>query len=107
MDPAERVARFAAFVEKDPTNPLHNFALASAMAQAGDHAAAEAQFARCLELDSEWMVASIQRGRALIALERWEEARAALERGAELARQQSHEEPFEEIRELMEQIPGS
>ena len=105
MDPADRIARFRAFVEKDPQNPLHNFALASALATSGDAEAAEAAFARCLEIDPQWMVASIQRGRALIALGRWDDARAALERGAELAQQQSHEEPFEEIRELMEQIP--
>ncbi|MCB9897379.1 MAG: tetratricopeptide repeat protein [Planctomycetes bacterium] len=101
----EKIERFAAFVAKDPQNPLHNFALARALLQAGEFAEAESAFVRCLELDPDWMVAHIQRGRCLVELERWDEARAALERGADLATAQGHEEPFAEIRELLERIP--
>jgi len=101
-----RVERFRALVGKDPDNPLHNFALAQALLGAGEHAAAEAAFARCLQLDPQWMVAAIRRGRCLIALQRWDEAREALERGAALAAAQQHDEPWEEIRELQAQIPG-
>ena len=101
----DKISRFRGFVEKDPTNPLHNFALAQALLSAGDYEAGELAFARCLELDPAWMVAAIKRGRCLVELERWEEAREALQRGADLAVAQNHEEPFEEIRELLGQIP--
>ena len=104
MDP--RIERFRALVAKDPGNPLHNFALAQALLGAGEHEAAEQAFARCLELDPQWMVAAIRRGRCLVALQRWDEARAALDRGAALAQAQNHDEPWAEIGELRSQIPG-
>ncbi len=103
--PAAKVARWRELVAREPDNPLHNFALAQALLAAGDWAGAEAAFGRCLELNPGWMVAAIKRGRCLIALKRWDEARAALERGADLATAQGHEEPFQEIRELLDQLP--
>jgi len=101
----EKIARFAALAEKDPANPLHRFALAQACLAAGDHAAAEAAFARCLELKPDWMVAAIKRGRCLIELKRWDEARASLELAGDLATKQGHDEPWAEIRELMAALP--
>jgi tetratricopeptide (TPR) repeat protein len=101
----DKIERWKAFVAKDPENPLHRFALAQACLAAGDFEAGEAAFGRCLELDPGWMVAAIKRGRCLVALQRWDEARAALERGAELATAQGHDEPFVEIRELMDELP--
>lgn len=101
----DRVQRFRALVESDPDNPLHTFALAQALLAAADFAGAERAFARCLQLDQGWMMAAIRRGRCLVELERWGEAREALEEGARLAQAQHHEEPFDEIRELMDQIP--
>ena len=102
---AEKIARFAALAEKDPANPLHRFALAQACLAAGDFTAAEDAFARCLALKPDWMVAAIKRGRCLIELKRWDEARASLELGADLAQKQGHDEPWAEIRELMAQLP--
>ncbi len=104
--PDAKVDRFRALVEREPDNTLHNFALAQALLAAGDMAGAERAFARCLQLKPDWMVAAIKRGRCLIAQERWDEARAALELGADLATRQGHEEPFAEIRELMDQLPA-
>jgi predicted Zn-dependent protease len=101
-----RIERFRALVARDPANPLHNFALAQALLSAGEHEAAERAFARCLELDPQWMVAAIRRGRCLVALQRWDEARAALDRGAALAEAQDHDEPWAEIKELRAQLPG-
>lgn len=101
-----RIERFRALVAKDPDNPLHNFALAQALLGAAEHEAAERAFARCLELDPQWMVAAIRRGRCLVALQRWDEARAALDRGAALAQAQDHDEPWAEIKELLAQIPA-
>ncbi len=102
---SDKIARFRALVAQHPDHPLHNFALAQTLLAAGEHAQAEAAFARCLALDPSWMVAAIKRGRCLIALQRWEEARACLQRGADLALAQNHEEPFAEIRELLDQLP--
>lgn len=101
----DRIAFFSNLVEQDPGNPLHRFALAQAQLDAEDWAAAEATYAVCLDLDQGWMMAAIRRGRCLIELSRWAEARQALELGAGLAEKQGHEEPFEEIRALLDGIP--
>jgi tetratricopeptide (TPR) repeat protein len=102
-----KIERWQGFVANDPENKLHQFALAGAYLQATDYAAGEQAYGRCLELDPQWMMAAIKRGRCLVELGRTEEARAALELGAELAQAQNHDEPFEEIRELMDQLPPS
>lgn len=101
-----RIERWQALVAQEPDNPLHNFALAQALLGAGEPAAAEVVYARCLALDPSWMMAAIRRGRCLIALARWDEAREALERGAALATAQGHDEPWKEIGELQAQLPG-
>ena len=101
-----KIERFQALHDKDPDNPLHLFALGQACLAAEDHERAAATFATCLERDPEWMMAAIRRGRCLVQLGRFEEARASLELGADLAVRQGHEEPFEEIREWLDQIPG-
>lgn len=101
----DKITRFRELSEKDPDNPLHAFALAQAYLGVEDWEHAEAAFARCLELDPEWMMAVIRHGRCLVELERWEEARAALEQGAALATKLGHDEPFGEIRELLGDIP--
>lgn len=100
-----RIERFQALVAAEPENPLHAFALAQAYLGAGDHEGGQQAFGRCLELDPSWMMAAIRRGRCLLELERWSEARQALEAGARLAAEQHHEEPLEEIRELMDRLP--
>jgi len=101
----DKIDRFRKLTEAEPDNPLHIFAYAQALVQGERFSEAEAAYARCLELDPGWMMASIRRGRCLVELERWGEARACLERGADLATELGHEEPFEEIRELLDQIP--
>lgn len=101
----DKIERFRGFVEKDPDNPLHTFALAQAYLEVDDHERAEATYARCLELDPDWMMAVIRRARCLIELGRHDEAREALENGAELATRQGHDEPFEEIRALRDELP--
>lgn len=103
----DKIQRWKTFVAKEPENPLHNFALAGAYLQAGDHENGASAYARCLELNPQWMVAAIKRARCLVELKRWDEAGQALELGAKLAQEQDHEEPFEEIRELRDMIPGS
>ena len=102
---ADRIARFRALSEKEPDNPLHAFALAQACLGMGAWGEAEQAYARCLRLKPDWMVAAIKRGRCLVELQRWDEARASLELGADLAQKQGHDEPWGEIRELMAQLP--
>lgn len=104
---SSKIDRFRALVSTDSENPLHNFALAQALLSAGEHEDGARAFGRCLELDPHWMMAAIKRGSCLVSLERWAEAREVLELGRRLAAEQNHEEPFEEIRELMDQLPDA
>jgi len=101
----DRIARFRALAESNPDNPLHRFALAQACLSAGDWPGAEAAYAQCLRIKPDWMVAAIKRARCLIELQRWDEARASLDLGADLATRQGHDEPWGEIRELMALLP--
>ena len=103
----DKIERFEALVAREPDNPLHSFALAQICWGSGEFERAEQVYARCLELDPRWMMAAIRRGACLVALARWDEARAALELGQKLAVEQDHSEPFDEIRELMDQLPSS
>lgn len=100
-----KIDRFRALVAAEPDNPLHNYALAQMLLAAGDHEDGAAAYGRCLELDPQWMMAAIRRGACLVALERWEEARESIEMGQRLAEEQNHDEPFDEIRELLDELP--
>lgn len=101
----DKIRRFEALVSEDPKNPLHRFALAGAYLDAEDWEQADAAYARCIEQDPKWMMAYIRRGRCLIELSRWDEARQMLDRAAGLATTLGHDEPFDEIRGLLEQLP--
>lgn len=101
----QKIDRFTALHEKDPGNPLHIFALAQALMEDERWEPAEQAYERCLALDPDWMMAAIRRGRCLIALKRWDAARECLQRGADLATRLGHDEPFDEIRELLDQLP--
>ncbi len=101
----QKIDRFTALHESAPDNPLHIFALAQACMEDERWEQAAASYERCLALDPQWMMATIRRGRCLIALERWAEAKTCLQRGADLAHQLGHDEPFDEIRELLDQLP--
>lgn len=105
-DADARIERWSRFAAQDPGNKLHQFALAGAYLQAARFAEGAQAYGRCLELDPVWMVAAIKRARCLIELRRFDEARACLDLGAQLAIDQGHDEPFAEIRELRDQLPA-
>ena len=105
MAGSNKIERFQELHDKQPDNPLHLFALAQACLAEEQFERAEKAFAGCLVLDPEWMMAAIRRGRCLVALGRFDEARESIEMGADLATRLGHDEPFDEIRELLDQIP--
>lgn len=107
MSNTSKIDRFRALVSGDPDNPLHSYALAQALLAAGEYEQGAEAFGRCLELDPGWMMAAIRRGACLVSIERWDEARQALELGRRLAEEQNHDEPFDEIRDLLDQLPDA
>ena len=61
--PAEKIAKWKALVDKNPTNELARFSLASAYFEDGLFADAEPHFKRALDQKDDWVVAYILRSK--------------------------------------------
>ena len=99
------VARWKAQVEKFPDNELPRFSLAKAYIDAGAYEEAIETLKDAITIKSDWMAAKIMLARALIHLQRYDEARPMLEESRNLAHQLGHESPIQEIDEMIEQLP--
>ncbi|MEY3958890.1 MAG: hypothetical protein RJA37_1493 [Verrucomicrobiota bacterium] len=88
-------------VAADPLNPLFRFSLGQALLNEGapDEAVEHLSWAAASRAD--WMVPRILLGKALLALGRRPEARAAFEDALRLAVTQGHEEPEVELRGIL------
>ncbi len=104
-DVGQKIERFSAMAQAEPENPLHHFALAQLLVREEEWERAAGSYRHCLELNPGWMMAAIGLSRCLIEMESWDEARDSLHLGSALATKQGHDEPFEEIRELLDRIP--
>ena len=89
MDEAlrERIEGLAEIVEDDPEDVTARFMLATELAKAGEHAAAEPHFRAVMALDGDYTAAWRGLGRALVALERVAEAREVFTAGLVVAEQ--------------------
>ena len=99
--PDDAVARWQALVDANPQNELATYSLAKAHFDRRDWAQAVPLFRRAIELKSDWMLAYILLGKALLALRQPEQGKAAFERALELAIAQHHEGPEQEVREIL------
>ena len=98
-DAIERARRL---VDQYPDNEMARFSLGKAWYDAGDFASAKEQFSIALARKPEWMVVQILLGKCDIQLGDRTAARAAFEKALQLAIDQKHEGPVEEMRELLE-----
>jgi predicted Zn-dependent protease len=99
-----RSDRFKKLVEQNPENELYRFSLAQALVKEDRPAEAEPHLRACIEKRSDWMVAYIMLGKALVDLGRSNEARPIFESALQLAIEQQHEDPEAELRALLEQM---
>jgi len=99
-----RSEKFKKLVERDPDNELFRFSLGQAYSEEGQHESAVEAMDACLERKPDWMMAAILKGKSLIALQRPEEAKLALQHALRLAIEQEHETPESEIRQLIESL---
>lgn len=97
----DRVAQFAALVERQPDNPLFRFSLAQALLAAGRESEAEPHLRLCAESKSDWMLPRILLGKHLLKTGRAAEARPVLENALQLAVDQDHEDPAAELRAIL------
>src|SRR2546429_7427424 len=100
----DAIARCQKLLEQYPDNELARFSLGKAWFDAGHFAAAKEQFALALARKPDWMVVQILLGKCELALGDKAAARTAFERARQLAIDQDHEGPLEEMNQLLAEI---
>jgi uncharacterized protein HemY len=91
-------------VEQFPENELFRFSLGKALFDAGNYQEAIQHFEIAFHKKSDWMAIAILLGRAYKSIGDMEKARAYLETGQKLAREQNHEGPWEETKALLAEL---
>ena len=100
----DAVARSQKLLEQYPDNELARFSLGKAYFDRGEFTAAKEQFMIALNRKPDWMVVQILLGKCELALGERSSARAAFERARQLALEQNHEGPLEEMNQLLAEI---
>ena len=100
----ERIARFQQQLERKPDNELARFSLGKALFDAGQVAEARRHFAVALDRKPDWMVVQILLAKCDLALGDAASARAGLARAHQLAVQQNHQGPREEVEQLIKDL---
>lgn len=97
----DRIAHFSRLVDAQPGNILFRFSLAQALVTAGRSEEAEAHLRLCADARADWMIPRIELGKILISRRQIDEAKSILNRALELAIEQNHQDPAEEVRALL------
>ena len=100
----DAIARYQKLLEQYPNNELARFSLGKAWFDLGQFANAREQFTLALERKPGWMVAQILIGKCELALGDSPAAKAAFERARQLALDQNHEGPLEEMNQLLAEM---
>lgn len=100
----EAVTRCQKLLDEYPDNELARFSLGKAWFDAGQFAAARAQFALALARKPAWMVVQILLGKCELALGDKAAAKTAFERARQLAIEQDHKGPLEEMNQMLVQL---
>ena len=97
----DRIAHFGDLVRRQPDNELFRFSFAQALEQSGRYDEAVEQYRHCVAKKPDWMMAQILLGKRLLALGHRDAARSHLEQALQLAIDQAHEDPEQELRALL------
>lgn len=100
-----RAEQLKAMLEKDPDDVFLNFSLGMEFKSTDDFDSALRQFDRVIELDATYLSAYLRKGEVLVAMRRFDDARASLDRAAEVARQSGDQHMLDNVNELLEQLP--
>lgn len=100
----ERIARFQQQLDRKPDNELARFSLGKALFDAGRTAEAREHFGAALARKPDWMVVQILLAKCDLALGDPAAARAGLERAHQLAVEQNHQGPREEVEQLLKDL---
>ncbi len=99
-----RSEHFAALVAKQPDNELFRFSLAQALLAESRPEDALEHLEFCARRKADWMMPRILLGKALIGLNRRAGAKPWLEEALQLAVEQNHEAPEQELRSLLDAL---
>lgn len=100
----DRIAKALELIQKFPGNDLSRFSLAQAYFDAGDYASAAEHLRPLCAKKNDWMVVHILLGKCLLHTGHREEARTLLEHARQLAVEQHHDGPCEELEELLKTL---
>ena|SRR2546425_10058838 len=98
------IAKYEKLIEQYPNNELARFSLGKAYFDARQFALAREQFQHALNRKPDWMAVQILTGKCELALGNRAAARAAFERARQLAVEQNHEGPREEMEQLLAEL---
>ncbi|MBH53147.1 MAG: molecular chaperone DnaJ [Opitutaceae bacterium] len=96
--------RFATLIQVNQENELFRFSYGEALFDEGKFEDCLSHLEFCVGKKSDWMIPQILLGKAMIALNRKEEAIPFLEKALQLARDQNHEDPEAEVEGLLDDI---
>ena len=99
--PEDSIAKYAAMLAMNSNNELARFSLGHALYDAGRYAEAAETFRVCIQRKPDWMVSTILLGRSQLQLGDKSAARETLEKARQLAIDQHHDGPLEEINGLL------
>jgi thioredoxin-like negative regulator of GroEL len=100
-----RSVSFQTLVDQNPENEMFRFSLGQALVQEERPGDAIPHLQVCVDRKPDWMMPRILLGKSLLAVNRRSEARPVLVAALELAVQQNHETPEEELRALLADWP--
>jgi Flp pilus assembly protein TadD len=101
---SEAINRHRSMVEKFPGNEMARFSLGKALFDAGQFAEAKEQFLAALQKKPDWMVVQILIGKCELQAGDRPAARQAFERALQLAIEQNHEGPREEMEQVLAEM---
>lgn len=97
----DAIARYSGMVARNPNHQLARFSLGKALFDAGRFAEAAESFRLCIEKKPDWMVPMILLGRCQLQLGEKAGARQSLQKARQLAIEQHHDGPLEEVNGLL------
>lgn len=91
-------------VEAKPDNMLFRFSLGQALYDEGATEASIPHLQRCADSRDDWMLPRILLGKAMLQHGQMEAAKPILEHSLKLAVEQHHDDPAEELREILSDL---
>ena len=95
---------FTQKVQEAPENKLFRFSLSKILFDQEQFIEAIPHLEKCIQFQDDWMLAHILLGKSLLQSNQADKAKAILEKALDLAVEQNHDDPKNEILALLEQF---